>query len=64
MLQARANRVVFEYISIVRRSACWAPAVILPLLARVLAVDLCLLGYPRGVDGETHESASSRMIIL
>ena len=29
MLHAKQNRVVFEYISIVRRRACWAPAVIL-----------------------------------
>lgn len=28
-LHARANRVVFEYNSIVRRKACWAPSVIL-----------------------------------
>jgi hypothetical protein len=30
VLQARANLVVFEYSSIVRRSACWAPEVMLP----------------------------------
>ena len=29
ILQARQKRVVFENISIVRRSACWAPGVIL-----------------------------------
>lgn len=28
-LQANANRVVLEYISIVLRKACWAPAVML-----------------------------------
>lgn len=29
MLQAKQKRVVLEKISIVRRSACWAPAVML-----------------------------------
>jgi hypothetical protein len=34
MLHARQNRVVLEKISIVRRRACWAPAV---MLARISA---------------------------
>jgi hypothetical protein len=32
LLQARAKRVVEEYISIVRRSACWAAEVMFEML--------------------------------
>lgn len=54
MLHANANRVVFEKISIVRRSACCAPAVMLTYH------QWCVLCY---LDA-TYLSASSNMTIL
>lgn len=45
-LQARAKRVVLEYISMVRLKACWAPSVILKDVRTQLLCISILIWYP------------------
>lgn len=65
MLQANANRVVLEYISIVRLSACWAAAVMLDWWMTGRAWSLSRKAGPplRGATllGKPYLSASSRI---